>query len=91
MYGFWQGRITEIERELKEHLQEQRKRLGCSELNYWGAAKDRFQIEVPERHLAKKPQVVLYLTCTWYETIVPFYSSISFIVNVSDGSGVICL
>lgn len=58
-YGVWQERISEIERELKGHLQEQRKRLGCSELNYWGSAKDRYQIEVPERHLSRKPQVRL--------------------------------
>ena len=58
---FWQERIREIELELKGHLQDQRKRLGCSELNYWGSAKDRYQIEVPERHLSRKPQVVLWV------------------------------
>ncbi|CAM9678906.1 unnamed protein product [Choristocarpus tenellus] len=49
-------RINEIESELVEHLAEQRQLLRCSEVKYWGTAKDRYQLEVPEKVLAKHGQ-----------------------------------
>lgn len=52
-----QERIKHIEAGLKEHLQEERQRLRCSDVTYWGSAKDKYQLEVPERYLAKSGQV----------------------------------
>lgn len=54
---FSQERIKEIEFELSEHLTAQRQRLGCSDIKYWGSAKDRYQLEVPEKVISKKGQV----------------------------------
>lgn len=52
-----QERIKDIEAEFKGHLQEQRQRLRCSDVTYWGSAKDKYQLEVPERYLSKSGQV----------------------------------
>ncbi|XP_067901328.1 DNA mismatch repair protein Msh6 [Heterodontus francisci] len=40
--------IKETERNLQEYLEKQRKRLGCRNVVYWGSAKNRYQLEVPE-------------------------------------------
>eukprot|EP00752_Nemacystus_decipiens_P016520 g14766.t2 len=48
--------IKEIKSELDGHLREQRKRLGCSDAEYWHSAKEKYQIQVPERYLSKNRQ-----------------------------------
>ncbi|GAB9474997.1 DNA mismatch repair protein msh6 [Globisporangium polare] len=50
--------IARVEEELQEYLQEQRTRLKCKQIVYWGAKKeDRFQLEVPESVVnAKQPK-----------------------------------
>ncbi|XP_078413344.1 DNA mismatch repair protein Msh6 [Cetorhinus maximus] len=40
--------IKETERNLQEYLEAQRKRLGCRSVVYWGSARNRYQLEVPE-------------------------------------------
>lgn len=40
--------IKNCERELQDYLDRQRKRLGCKNMSYWGTAKNRFQMEVPD-------------------------------------------
>ncbi|XP_078085788.1 DNA mismatch repair protein Msh6 isoform X2 [Mustelus asterias] len=40
--------IKETERSLQEYLEAQRKRLGCRSVVYWGSARNRYQLEVPE-------------------------------------------
>lgn len=49
--------IRSIESDLNKYLQEQRQRLRCSEIAYWGSAKDKYQLEVPETQLSKNGQV----------------------------------
>ena len=49
--------IKDIESELSDYLMEQKRRLGCAEIKYWGSAKDRYQLEVPDNIIAKKGQV----------------------------------
>lgn len=40
--------IKNCERELQDYLDRQKKRLGCKNMSYWGTAKNRFQMEVPD-------------------------------------------
>lgn len=40
--------IKNCERELQDYLDRQKKRLGCKNMCYWGTAKNRFQMEVPD-------------------------------------------
>ncbi|CAM9452412.1 unnamed protein product [Ectocarpus sp. 13 AM-2016] len=60
LYFVWpflaQMDIEEIKSELDGHLREQRKRLGCSDAEYWHSAKEKYQIQVPERFLSKNRQ-----------------------------------
>lgn len=51
--------IKDIKSELDRHLREQRKRLGCSDAEYWHSAKEKYQIQVPERYFSKSRQVHL--------------------------------
>ncbi|XP_043931014.1 DNA mismatch repair protein Msh6 [Protopterus annectens] len=47
--------IKETDSRLQEYLEKQRKCLGCRNIVYWGTAKNRYQLEIPEnvaeRHL----------------------------------------
>ncbi|TMW60695.1 hypothetical protein Poli38472_000737 [Pythium oligandrum] len=44
--------ITRIQSELDDYLREQRTRLKCKQISYWGTKKeDRFQLEIPESAL----------------------------------------
>ncbi|XP_041469199.1 DNA mismatch repair protein Msh6-like [Lytechinus variegatus] len=38
---------------LQEYLEKQKKRLGCRNMVYWGTAKNRFQMEIPESALSR--------------------------------------
>ncbi|XP_028280111.1 DNA mismatch repair protein Msh6 isoform X2 [Parambassis ranga] len=40
--------IKNCERELQDYLDQQKKRLGCKNMAYWGTGKNRYQMEVPE-------------------------------------------
>ncbi|MEE6474210.1 hypothetical protein FKM82_010317 [Ascaphus truei] len=40
--------IKTVEQHLNEYLDKQRKRLGCKSIVYWGTAKNRYQMEIPE-------------------------------------------
>ncbi|XP_063300004.1 DNA mismatch repair protein Msh6 [Pelobates fuscus] len=40
--------IKAAEQNLNEYLEKQRKRLGCKSIVYWGTAKNRYQMEIPE-------------------------------------------
>ncbi|XP_038669646.1 DNA mismatch repair protein Msh6 [Scyliorhinus canicula] len=40
--------IKDTERSLQEYLESQRKRLGCRSVVYWGSARNRYQLEIPE-------------------------------------------
>uniref|UniRef100_A0A8C5MKP8 DNA mismatch repair protein n=2 Tax=Leptobrachium leishanense TaxID=445787 RepID=A0A8C5MKP8_9ANUR len=40
--------IKAAEQSLSEYLEKQRKRLGCKSIVYWGTAKNRYQMEIPE-------------------------------------------
>ncbi|XP_053317334.1 DNA mismatch repair protein Msh6 [Spea bombifrons] len=40
--------IKSAEQSLNKYLDKQRKRLGCKSIVYWGTAKNRFQMEIPE-------------------------------------------
>ncbi|XP_051866727.1 DNA mismatch repair protein Msh6 [Pristis pectinata] len=40
--------IKETDASLQEYLEKQRKRLGCRGVVYWGTARNRYQLEVPE-------------------------------------------
>lgn len=48
--------IKETDSRLQEYLEKQRKCLGCKNIVYWGTAKNRYQLEIPEsvaeRHLS---------------------------------------
>ncbi|PIK37037.1 DNA mismatch repair protein Msh6 [Apostichopus japonicus] len=46
--------IKATQRKFDEYLEKQRRRLGCSSIKYWGSAKNRFQLEVPEAALSRK-------------------------------------
>ncbi|CAN0061706.1 unnamed protein product, partial [Hapterophycus canaliculatus] len=48
--------IQEIKSELDRHLREERKRLGCSDAEYWHSAKERYQLQVPERYFSSNQQ-----------------------------------
>jgi len=43
--------IQKVKTKLDEYLKQQRKRLGCSSIVYWGTGKNRFQMEIPESTL----------------------------------------
>ncbi|XP_065063209.1 DNA mismatch repair protein Msh6-like [Rhopilema esculentum] len=45
--------INAVERDLDDYLEKQRKRLGCRAITYWGNGKFRYQLEVPEKNLAR--------------------------------------
>ncbi|XP_069811021.1 DNA mismatch repair protein Msh6 [Dendropsophus ebraccatus] len=40
--------IKTAEQSLNDYLEKQRKRLGCKSIVYWGTAKNRYQMEIPE-------------------------------------------
>ncbi|CAI9567775.1 unnamed protein product [Staurois parvus] len=40
--------IKTAEQNLTDYLEKQRKRLGCKSIVYWGTAKNRYQMEIPE-------------------------------------------
>lgn len=40
--------IKTAEQNLADYLEKQRKRLGCKNIVYWGTAKNRYQMEIPE-------------------------------------------
>ncbi|KAM4693852.1 DNA mismatch repair protein Msh6 [Discoglossus pictus] len=40
--------IKTAEQSLNDYLEKQRKRLGCKNIVYWGTAKNRYQMEIPE-------------------------------------------
>ncbi|XP_042189105.1 DNA mismatch repair protein Msh6, partial [Callorhinchus milii] len=40
--------MKETERRLQDYLDKQRKRLGCKTVAFWGTAKNRYQLEIPE-------------------------------------------
>nr|BAV25096.1 DNA mismatch repair protein MutS-homolog 6 [Xenopus laevis] len=40
--------VKQAEQDLNEYLDKQRKRLGCKTVVYWGTAKNRYQMEIPE-------------------------------------------
>ncbi|KAM6922733.1 DNA mismatch repair protein Msh6 [Lycodopsis pacificus] len=40
--------IKSCERELQDYLDQQKKRLGCKNMSYWGTGRNRFQMEVPD-------------------------------------------
>lgn len=40
--------VKSCERELKEYLERQKKRLGCKSVAFWGTGRNRFQMEVPD-------------------------------------------
>ncbi|KAM4043087.1 DNA mismatch repair protein Msh6 isoform 2-T2 [Anomaloglossus baeobatrachus] len=40
--------IKATEQNLADYLEKQRKRLGCKNIVYWGTAKNRYQMEIPE-------------------------------------------
>ncbi|XP_076457037.1 DNA mismatch repair protein Msh6-like [Babylonia areolata] len=44
------------ETELQDYLEEQRKRLGCKMIVYWGSGRNRFQMEVPEAVFKRVPE-----------------------------------
>ncbi|XP_074846119.1 DNA mismatch repair protein Msh6 [Carettochelys insculpta] len=44
--------ITDIEDNLREYLDKQRKRLGLKSMLYWGAGKNRYQMEIPENAIS---------------------------------------
>nr|XP_006131820.2 DNA mismatch repair protein Msh6 [Pelodiscus sinensis] len=44
--------ITDIEEKLQEYLVKQRKRLGLRAMLYWGAGKNRYQMEIPENAIS---------------------------------------
>ncbi|KAK2166249.1 hypothetical protein LSH36_40g05016 [Paralvinella palmiformis] len=46
-------------RELQEYLDAQKKRIGCRSITYWGTARNRFQMEVPDsvRHVPDEYEV----------------------------------
>ncbi|KAL8582855.1 hypothetical protein ACOMHN_042688 [Nucella lapillus] len=45
-----------LESELQEYLEQQKKRLGCKTMSYWGTGKNRYQMEVPEAVLKRVPE-----------------------------------
>ncbi|XP_074531332.1 DNA mismatch repair protein Msh6 isoform X2 [Halichoeres trimaculatus] len=53
--------IKSCERELQDYLDQQKKRLGCKSLTYWGTGRNRYQMEVPdsisERNIPEEYQV----------------------------------
>ncbi|KAK1905050.1 DNA mismatch repair protein Msh6 [Dissostichus eleginoides] len=40
--------IKDCERELQDYLDQQKKRVGCKNMSYWGTGRNRFQMEVPD-------------------------------------------
>ncbi|XP_032627935.1 DNA mismatch repair protein Msh6 [Chelonoidis abingdonii] len=44
--------IIDIEENLREYLDKQRKRLGFKAMLYWGAGKNRYQMEIPENAIS---------------------------------------
>ncbi|XP_030829946.1 DNA mismatch repair protein Msh6 [Strongylocentrotus purpuratus] len=45
--------IADTKDRLQEYLDKQKKRLGCRNIVYWGTAKNRFQMEIPESALSR--------------------------------------
>lgn len=45
--------ISNVEERLRKYMEEQRKRLGCKAMMYWGAGKNRYQMEIAESALPK--------------------------------------
>ncbi|CAB3987275.1 DNA mismatch repair Msh6-like, partial [Paramuricea clavata] len=45
--------IAKTKQNLKDYLDQQKKRLGCTAICYWGTGKNRYQLEIPERALAR--------------------------------------
>ncbi|KAL8185154.1 UNVERIFIED_CONTAM: DNA mismatch repair protein msh6 [Gekko kuhli] len=43
--------IKDVEERLRQYMEKQRKRLGCKAMMYWGAGKNRYQMEIAESAL----------------------------------------
>ncbi|XP_054841722.1 DNA mismatch repair protein Msh6 isoform X2 [Eublepharis macularius] len=43
--------INDVEERLRQYMEKQRKRLGCKAMMYWGAGKNRYQMEIAESAL----------------------------------------
>ena len=48
--------LADLERNLEEYLREMKKKIGVTDLKYWGTNKDRYQIEVPIASTGKVPK-----------------------------------
>ena len=48
--------LADLERSLEEYLRDMKKKIGVSDLKYWGTNKDRYQIEVPIASTGKVPK-----------------------------------
>ncbi|XP_028406070.1 DNA mismatch repair protein Msh6-like [Dendronephthya gigantea] len=45
--------VTSTKEKLNNYLDQQKKRLGCRSICYWGTGKNRYQLEIPENALAR--------------------------------------
>ncbi|XP_064596885.1 DNA mismatch repair protein Msh6-like [Liolophura sinensis] len=54
-YDSAKSKIKATEKELDAYLSQQRQRLGCQSVTYWGSAKNRYQMEIPENVAKKVP------------------------------------
>ncbi|XP_071491838.1 DNA mismatch repair protein Msh6-like [Diadema antillarum] len=46
--------MSSCKEQLQEYLEKQKKRLGCRNIVFWGTAKNRFQMEIPESALSRR-------------------------------------
>lgn len=54
-YDSAMNEINLLKDKLDDYLKQQRKRMGCSSINYWGTGKNRYQLEIPESALRSSP------------------------------------
>lgn len=54
-YDECNANIRMMEEKLDEYLEQQKERLNCKTLTYFGSAKNRYQLQVPEAHVKKVP------------------------------------
>lgn len=54
-YDRAQENIDNLKKELDDYLQEQKRALKCGQLEYFGSAKNRYQIQVPEAYCKRVP------------------------------------
>uniref|UniRef100_A0A6G1SF33 DNA mismatch repair protein n=1 Tax=Aceria tosichella TaxID=561515 RepID=A0A6G1SF33_9ACAR len=50
-----EANIKDMKEKLDDYLLEQQSRLGCQSLEYFGSAKNRYQLQVPEKYIKKVP------------------------------------